>query len=154
MKHLYCDIDNTVSNQYLRIKRLYNGRNMSKILNDKGIILQDYLIRDAQKSLGLLSKKYKINWLSARPKKLLKITEKWLILKHLPINSLTLVNSHNEKIKYLKKNVVDLYIDDMKYDYFKFSPKLMTRFINKIEMININYEIFNNNWKILLKKYV
>ena len=48
MKHLYCDIDNTVSNQYLRIKRLYNGRNMSKILNDKEIILQDYLIRDAQ----------------------------------------------------------------------------------------------------------
>ena len=87
-------------------------------------------------------------------KKLLKITEKWLTLKHLPVNSLTLVNSHNEKIKYLKKNVVDLYIDDMKYDYFKFSPKLMTRFINKIEMININYEIFNNNWKILLKKYV
>ena len=154
MKHLYCDIDNTVSNQYLRIKRLYNGRNMSKILNDKEIILQDYLIRDAQKSLSLLSKKYKINWLSARPKKLLKITEKWLTLKHLPVNSLTLVNSHNEKIKYLKKNVVDLYIDDMKYDYFKFSPKLMTRFINKIEMININYEIFNNNWKILLKKYV
>ena len=68
MKHLYCDIDNTVSNQYLRIKRLYNGRNMSKILNDKEIILQDYLIRDAQKSLSLLSKKYKINWLSARLK--------------------------------------------------------------------------------------
>ena len=133
MKHLYCDIDNTVSNQYLRIKRLYNGRNMSKILNDKEIILQDYLIRDAQKSLSLLSKKYKINWLSARPKKLLKITEKWLTLKHLPVNSLTLVNSHNEKIKYLKKNVVDLYIDDMKYDYFKFSPKLMTRFINKMK---------------------
>lgn len=154
MKNLYCDIDNTVSNQYLRIKRYYNGRNMSKILNDKEIILQDYLIRDAQKSLSLLSKKYKINWLSARPKKLLKITEKWLTLKHLPVNSLTLVNSHNEKIKYLKKNVVDLYIDDMKYDYFKFSPKLMTRFINKIDMININYEIFNNNWKILLKKYV
>lgn len=154
MKHLFCDIDNTVSNQYLRIKRHYNGKNMSKLLNDKELILQDYLIRDARKSLILLSKKYKINWLSARPKRLHKITEKWLTLKNLPIYSLTLVNSHNEKIKYLKKNVVDLYIDDMKYDYFKLDPKLMTSFISKIELINIKYEIFNNNWKFLLKKYV
>jgi uncharacterized HAD superfamily protein len=154
MKNLYCDIDNTVSNQFLRIKKKFSGNNMQTLLHNKKIILEDHLIQNSKFSLDAFSNKYKINWLSARPTSLYKITEQWLQLKKLPINSIVLVNSHDEKIRYLKKNIVDLYIDDMKYDYFTFKPKLMTRYIAKIKKINIKYEIFNNNWKDLVKKYV
>jgi hypothetical protein len=42
----------------------------------------------------------------------------------------------------------------MKYDYFKLNPKLMTRFVLKLKKNNIKYEIFNNNWNEITKRYL
>ena len=83
-----------------------------------------------------------------------KTTIEWLNKKNFPVKSLNLLNKHNNKINFLKKKKIDLYIDDMKYDYFKLNPKLMTRFMLKLEKNNIKYEIFNNNWNEITKKYL
>ena len=74
--------------------------------------------------------------------------------KKFPIKSITLVNNHLAKINFLKKNKVDLYIDDMKYNYFNFQPELMTNFIKKLNKEKIKYEIFKNNWIEIKKKYL
>ena len=154
MKNLYCDIDNTVSSQYSRIKKYYNYKNESKIINSKKLISEDRVINHSVRAINELKKKYNIHWISARPQNLKKTTLKWLQKKKFPIKSITLVNNHLAKINFLKKNKVDLYIDDMKYNYFNFQPELMTNFIKKLNKEKIKYEIFKNNWIEIKKKYL
>ena len=153
MKILYCDIDNTVANQYLRIKK-FKKKNKRFVLENKNLLLKDKIINHSSKAIKKLSNKFEIHWVSARPKKLYKTTFEWLNKKKFPIKSLNLLNKHNNKINFLKKKKIDLYIDDMKYDYFKLNPKLMTRFVLKLEKNNIKYEIFNNNWNEITKRYL
>jgi uncharacterized HAD superfamily protein len=153
LKNLYCDIDNTVANQFARIKKYNKIKSVFFIVNNTKIILNDRVIKNSTKSIKFFSKKYNIHWLSARPSNLKEITKQWLLKKKFPISTLTLVNNHEAKLFFLKTKKVDLYIDDMKYNYFKLKPKLMTLFIKKINRLNINYEIFENNWEEIVKRY-
>ncbi len=153
MKKVFCDIDNTVADQYLRIRKHFNGKNMHKILNNEKLILNDRIINHSREAIKLISKKYEINWLSARPKKLFDVTKAWLKKKKLPNERLYLVDSHEKKIRILKSNDVGLFIDDMKYDYFNNAPKKMTRFIQKLKRLKIKFILFDGNWKKAINIY-
>lgn len=152
-KILVSDIDNTVADQFLRIKKYfdfetntydYQGNSIEAIKNDE-------VLNYAVEAINILYKSFEIHWLSARPSEQYEATFNWLKEKGFPINSLTLVESHEAKIPILKKTQPDLFVDDMKYDYLSFNPKLATNFLSLVKDLDISYIIFDGDWKKALK---
>jgi uncharacterized HAD superfamily protein len=148
-KILVSDIDNTVADQFLRIKNYFNFSTNEYNYNGNSIeaVKQDEVLEYSVEAMKILSNEYEIHWLSARPLDQYDATYDWLIDKDFIVDSLTLVESHEKKIPILRKMNPDLFIDDMKYDYLSFEPKLATRFISLVRSLNINYIIFDGNWK-------
>ena len=70
------------------------------------------------------------------------------------MDRLFLVSQNNFKLYTLRQLRPIVFVDDMKYNYENFEPKLCTDFMSMLRDEGINYEIFNNNWKEILQKYI
>jgi uncharacterized HAD superfamily protein len=151
---IFCDIDNTVLDQYAEISKHYNFENkfFDKISFHSRDLMQDKPIDGAQEAICKLSKKFDIIWLSARDKNLRDTTEKWLKKHHFFIKDIILVAKHENKIEVLRKNSPRMFIDDLRYNYDNLNPQLMTNMINQLKINKINYIIFNNNWPAIVDK--
>lgn len=155
-KKLVCDIDNTVSDQLKRFERFFDRQ--TKKLHPQALLdsemLQDEPLPGAIQAIQTFSEYYKIIWLSARSMSQWGPTQQWLLKYGFHIDELILVDSHDNKIPFLRELRPDLFIDDLKYDWEILEPKLKTDYIKKLESHNIHFEVFENNWDEILKKYV
>jgi uncharacterized HAD superfamily protein len=120
-KILVSDIDNTVADQFARIKNYFNFETNEYNYdgNSTEAVKQDEVLEYSVEAMKALSNQFEIHWLSARPLDQYDATYYWLKDKGFIVDSLTLVESHEKKIPILKKMNPDLFIDDMKYDYLK-----------------------------------
>ena len=150
-KILYCDIDNTIADQYQKYK-LLKKKNSSLKIEDTSKF--DLKVLPFSKSVNSkLSKKFNIFMISARKKKYLKQTKIWLNKNKFKYKKIILVKTHKDKIKYIiSKSDQSVFIDDFKYDYENLKPKVMTKLIKSINKKKISFIRFNNNWNKIYKK--
>jgi hypothetical protein len=153
---LFCDIDSTINNHRERIKRNTIGGWPGTEIHPKAFtrkeVMKDKPLRDAVSSLKKLSKVYSINFITSRswdPDA--STTKDWLDLHGFEYNSITIVNSHYEKLKILEKEKPDLYIDDFTIHQER---KNLTLLEDLISVLPVPYEIFNNNWDEIVEKYL
>ncbi len=149
-----CDIDNTVSNQKIRFLRNYDMKHKKLLPSafNKDEILKDEPIKDAVECINQLSSHFIIVWVSARKMAWLDITRAWLKKNDFPYNEIHHVEQNDNKIPVLVKLNPLIFIDDMMYNWENLKPKECTEFKAKLKKKNISFEIFNNNWKEILKK--
>ena len=154
MKKIFCDIDNTVADQYKYFLNKKKKFRKFKI-NDINLINLKK-IPHSKKSILKLSKFFDIHWISARNKSDFKVTKLWLKKNGFPCRNIILVKNHYEKLKFLKKNKSKIYayIDELKYNYENLEPKIMTKLIKKIKKEKINFIRFQNNWKKITNKLI
>ncbi len=157
MKRIFAvDIDNTISDSYIRFLeyRKLGYEKITKEIIDEKFNSQHKPINDAQKSLKELSKYYEIVYVSARRPEHEEVTLRWLNKYEFPMDRLFLVSQNNFKLYTLRQLRPIVFVDDMKYNYENFEPKLCTDFMSMLRDEGINYEIFDNNWKDILQKYM
>ena len=154
-KIIVCDIDNTVSNQEERFLRNYDmkQRMLMQSAFNKNEILKDNPIKDSVECINRLSKDFEIVWVSARKKAWFNTTYTWLRRNGFPHDQIHLVEQNDNKIPVLEELDPLVFIDDMKYNWENLDPKPCTNFMKELEIRNINYEIFDNNWKEIVNKY-
>ena len=168
MDTIVCDIDNTISDQYLRYFRYYDF-DKDKLMDfafSKEFISRDKPLSGARVSIALLQQKYQIVWLSARPRGQFEITKNWLSCHGFPYDTIILTGSHSSggidssqgnhfrKVDILKELRPLVYIDDLKCGWEQLEPVLFYEMINKLDIAEINYEVFNNDWPRITKKYL
>ena len=60
---------------------------------------------------------------------------------------------NDNKIEVLVELKPIVFIDDMKYNWENFDPKPCMNFMSTLDSLNIPFEIFNDNWRYIEKKY-
>ena len=154
-KIIACDIDNTVANQKIRFEKNFDFklRVLKAKAFDREEMLNDVPIRHSVIAINSLSNYYNIVWVSARKKKWKARTVEWLKKHRFPYKNIYLLDQNDNKIDILKRLRPMVFIDDMKYNWENLDPKPCTNFMNKLDSLNINYKIFNDNWKEILKRF-
>jgi len=122
---IFCDIDNTVLDQYSEMKKYFDIKKKEFDLKsfNKRNLLDDKPIPKSSDAIKKLSKFYEIVWLSARNTNLYTITETWLRRNDFVIDDIVLVESHNKKIDVLKGSNCYAFIDDLKFNYEILKPE-------------------------------
>ena len=156
---LFCDLDCTLNNAYIRIKECSsNGEcNWSLAYSPERLML------DEPNVLGRIFLKrfkgiHKIIIITARNfNNARDLTQNWLDDNGFPYDELVLVKKPSDKIKYLKKT--DFLIDDFSRGHENFAPYkcLDWETINELNVKNKNYYIFDGNWEfvsIALEKHL
>jgi len=152
---LFCDIDSTINNHWERIKKFTtNGRcDWSKAFSREEI-MKDKVLQGSKEALQELSSRYEIHFLTARPfDNAYEITKDWLDSNGFSYESIIVVNSSMEKLKYvIEPNC--LFIDDFSKKHEIHPPYkiLYWDVIKELNKNNVDYEIFKNNWQEILER--
>ena len=164
-KILYCDLDSTLNNHWIRIQKWalpeYPGNSIHQNAFTRNEILKDTPLPNSIKALDFFSKSYKVNILTARNfRDAYSITKEWLDLHKFRYDSIKIVKSAMHKVYFLNpffffKRRCDLLIDDFSkgQEYSESYVNIYDNVIEKLDEKNIKYEIFKNNWDEILKKY-
>lgn len=160
-KQLYCDIDSTINNHWVRIKRWalpsFPGSSIDSRAFSREEIMKDDVLPGALNAIKQFSKEWDIHFLTARNfPDAYNITEQWLIQKGFPYNTINVVKKSKDKPPFLVQKQVDLFIDDLSAGQ-EFGPSyinLYTSTIQELQNKNIKFEIFKNNWDEILERYI
>jgi|APSaa5957512535_1039671.scaffolds.fasta_scaffold24493_3 hypothetical protein len=148
------DIDNTVAEHFNRIKEYYDPV-LDTIPYEKAHSIEAVMSYEAipgsVDAINKISKKFQVYWLTARKPHLIEPTKKWLLNNNFIIDRLIFVELYNDKISHLITIQPELFVDDLKYDYFSQKPKVATEMIAQLNNNNIAYIAFKYNWKKILK---
>ena len=150
-KKLYCDIDSTINNHWIRVQKWSNNGvcNWNKALSRKEI-MKDEVLPGALEKLEILSEDYEIHFLTARNfANAYSITKDWLDLKGFKYESINVVKKSKDKPEFLELNGSDLFIDDLSAGQER-GPSYVNLYkdtILDLENRKINYIIFKGNWK-------
>ena len=160
MKILFCDIDSTINNHWVRIQKWatpsFPGTSIHQKAFTREEIMKDLPIENAVESIEKFSKEYEIHFLTARPfNDAYNITKDWLDNNGFKYESLVVVKSPMDKLKYVTEDGC-LFIDDLSRKHETNSPFkiLYWNVISELNKNNVNYIIFKNNWKIIMEKYL
>ena len=144
-KKLFCDIDNTIANHYqLYLRCIEKNQNLN--------LLKIKPIKNSKLALRSFNKFYDIYFITCRKKKYKKLTISWLKKNKYVFKNLYFVNSDNSKLKFIIKKNGFIYIDDLKFGYENHKPRIKTRLIKKIKLLELIFFRFNNNWLDIRKK--
>ena len=161
MKILFCDIDSTINNHWVRIQKWaqpsFPGTSIHQKAFTREEIMKDLPIENAVESIEKFSKEYEIHFLSARNfPEAWDITKQWLDKWGFTYKSINIVRSSIEKVQFVKQNPCDLFIDDFSkgQEYGNSYEVLYTDTINQLNSMGINLEVFKNNWLELTEKYI
>ena len=149
-KKLYCDIDSTINNHWVRVhKWSNNGKcNWAKALSREEI-MQDKVLPGAKETLKVLSEEYEIHFLTARNfANAYDITKEWLDKHGFEYSSINVVKKSIDKPKFLELNGSDLFIDDLSAGQEK-GPSYVNLYqdtIGELEKRNLKYIIFKGDW--------
>ena len=153
-KKLYCDIDSTINNHWVRIQKWalpnYPGDRIHKNAFSREEIMKDELLPGAKESIErFIEEGWEVHFLTARGfKDAYNITKDWLDLKQIPYNSINCVKSSKDKPGFLKNREVDLFIDDLSagQEYSESYKNLYINTINKLNEYKIPFVIFKGDW--------
>lgn len=148
----------TVANHSRRLRRAYiDGEINYDILFSDDEIIQDKVITGAKSAIDYIRKSYEIIFLSSRQDKVYRVTKRWLVTHGLfkRGDTLAIVNSDREKLRFIKNILPDLYavIDDFKYDYQSGKPKVSNLILPQLLKIKAPVIIFDNNWRRIVRTY-
>ena len=153
MKQLFCDVDSTLNNHWVRIQKWAEPSFPGNSINGKAFtreeIMLDLPLPNAVETLKEFSKEWDINILSARGfGDAYFITKDWLDKHGFPYTSIGIVREAKDKIDILSGVEVDLFIDDLSRGQH-FGPSYVELYddvIQELDKLGINYELFKNNW--------
>ena len=158
---LFCDIDSTINNHWVRIQKWatpsFPGTSIHPNAFTREEIMKDLPIENAVESIEKFSKEYEIHFLSARNfPEAWDITKQWLDKWGFTYKSINIVRSSIDKVQFVKQNPCDLFIDDFSkgQEYGNSYEVLYTDTINQLNSMGINLEVFKNNWLELTEKYI
>ena len=161
MKILFCDIDSTINNHWVRIQKWaqpsFPGTSIHQNAFTREEIMKDLPIENAVESIEKFSKEYEIHFLSARNfPEAWDITKQWLDKWGFTYKSINIVRSSIDKVQFIKQYPCDLFIDDFSkgQEYGNSYEVLYTDTINQLNSMGINLEVFKNNWLELTEKYI
>ena len=161
MKILFCDIDSTINNHWVRIQKWaqpsFPGTSIHQNAFTREEIMKDLPIENAVESIEKFSKEYEIHFLSARNfPEAWDITKQWLDKWGFTYKSINIVRSSIDKVQFVKQYPCDLFIDDFSkgQEYGNSYEVLYTDTINQLNSMGINLEVFKNNWLELTEKYI
>ncbi len=160
-KQLYCDIDSTINNHWVRIKRWalpsFPGSSIDSKAFSREEIMKDDVLPGALNAVEQFSKDWDIHFLTARNfPDAYSITEQWLTQKGFPYDTINVVKKSKDKPPFLVQRQVDLFVDDLSAGQ-EFGPSyinLYTSTIQDLQNKNIKFEIFKNNWAEILERYI
>ena len=84
------------------------------------------------------------------------ITKTWLEMHGFPYSTINVVKKSKDKPGFLQKRKCDLFIDDLSAGQ-EFGPSYKNLYkdtIVDLRIAGIKYEIFKNNWKEIVEKYL
>lgn len=153
-KILYCDIDSTINNHWVRIQKWalpqFPGNTIHQNAFTRDEILKDELLPGAKEAIKkFLDNGWIINFLTARNfPNAYNITKEWLDLKGFPYNNIYCVNCSSDKPEFLKDKEVDLFIDDFSggQEHSASYVNLYDDTIQTLKNYKIPFEVFNGNW--------
>jgi len=161
VKILFCDIDSTINNHWVRIQKWaqpsFPGTSIHQKAFTREEIMKDLPIENAVESIEKFSKEYDIHFLSARNfPQAWDITKQWLDKWGFTYKSINIVRSSIDKVQFVKQNPCDLFIDDFSkgQEYGNSYEVLYTDTINQLNSMGVNLEVFKNNWLELTEKYI
>jgi glutathione synthase/RimK-type ligase-like ATP-grasp enzyme len=153
-KILYCDIDSTINNHWVRIKKWalpsYPGDRIHLNAFSREEVMKDDLLPGAKEAIEkFIEKGWEINFLTARSyKDAYNITKDWLNLKKIPYNTINCVNYSKDKPEFLKEREVDLFIDDLSggQEFSDSYKNIYYDTIEKLKEYNIPFIRFKGDW--------
>ena len=161
MKILFCDIDSTINNQWVRIQKWalpsFPGKTIHQNAFTREEIMKDLPIENAVESIEKFSKEYEIHFLSARNfPNAWDITKEWLDKWGFTYKSINIVKSSIDKVEFVRNNHCDLFIDDFSkgQEYCESYQVLYTDTINQLNDMGINLEVFKGDWNEIRQKYI
>ena len=161
MKILFCDIDSTINNHWVRIQKWaqpsFPGTSIHQKAFTREEIMKDLPIENAVESIEKFSKEYDIHFLSARNfPQAWDITKQWLDKWGFTYKSINIVRSSIDKVQFVKQNPCDLFIDDFSkgQEYGNSYEVLYTDTINLLNDMGVNLEVFKGDWNEVVKKYI
>tara|TARA_R100001015_G_C4599962_1_gene154966 strand:- start:277 stop:765 length:489 start_codon:yes stop_codon:yes gene_type:complete len=161
MKILFCDIDSTINNHWVRIQKWaqpsFPGTSIHQKAFTREEIMKDLPIENAVESIEKFSKEYEIHFLSARNfPQAWDITKQWLDKWGFTYKSINIVRSSIDKVQFVKQNPCDLFIDDFSkgQEYGNSYEVLYTDTINLLSDMGVNLEVFKGDWNEVVKKYI
>ena len=153
MKNLYCDIDSTINNHWVRIQKWalprFPGNSIHPNAFTREEIMKDEPLSGAKDILNILSSKYNIHFLSARNfPDAYGITKDWLDKYKFKYTSINIVKSANDKLGFLKNKDCDILIDDLSYgqEHGESYVNLYNNVITKLKNTGINLLLFKGDW--------
>lgn len=157
-KKLFCDIDGTVNYHYKRIRKWtlpkWPGDKIDPRAFTREEILQDEVIPGSIDALNELSKYYSVEFLTARDfPNAYEITKDWLDKNGFKYSDIHIVSKPIEKVKFLKKNNSDLFIDDLQRGHEYKKTDFYYDVIDLLVLKNITFEIYANNWPQIVAKF-
>ncbi len=161
MKILFCDIDSTINNHWVRIQKWaqpsFPGTSIHQKAFTREEIMKDLPIENAVESIKKFSKEYEIHFLSARNfPEAWDITKQWLDKWGFTYKSINIVRSSIDKVQFVKQYPCDLFIDDFSkgQEYGNSYEVLYIDTINQLNDMGINLEVFKGDWNEVVKKYL
>ena len=160
-KQLYCDIDSTINNHWVRIQKWakpsFPGNSIDSRAFTREEIMKDEVLPGSLDAILKFSEEWDIHFLTARNfPDAYDITKDWLQLKGFPYNTINVVKKSKDKPPFLSSRKCDLFIDDLSAGQ-EYGPSYVNLYLNTIQDLKergIVFEIFKNNWKDILEKYI
>lgn len=160
MKQLYCDIDSTINNHWIRIQKWampqFPGTSIHPNAFTREEILKDQVLPGALEAITKFSETYDIHFLTARNfPNAYEITKEWLDLYGFPYDTINVVARSKDKPPFLRMRRCDLFIDDLSAGQER-GPSYRWLYhdtIAALEHCGIKYEVFCNNWTEIVEKY-
>ncbi len=162
MRQLYCDIDSTINNHWVRVKKWalpsFPGQSIHPNAWTREEMMKDEVLPGALEALQFFSKTYDVHFLTARgfAPNAYSITKEWLDAKGFPYTSINIVRSSSDKPPFLAQRKCDLFIDDFSAGQERHGASYLWLYDNVIAELcdlGIQHEVFKNNWDEIVEKY-
>lgn len=159
MKNLYCDIDSTINNHWIRIQKWALPRFPGNSIDPKAFtreeVMKDLPLDGAKDTLDELNYDYNIHFLSARNfPDAFNISKDWLDQHKFKYNSINIVKSARDKPNFLRGLSCDVLIDDFSYgqEYGESYLNLYEEVISKFKNMKTPLIVFKGNWTKIKEK--
>ena len=154
---IYCDIDSTINNHHLRIKKWTKDGVINKKAYSYEEIMKDEVLPNSVISNHKLYEKFNIYFITSRKKfpNAYNATKDWLENNNFRYDKIILTDNLGEKIQYIKNDkYTKIFIDDFTKKHHLDKPILDIENINKFKKENIPFIIFKNNWNEITKNLI
>lgn len=144
---IYCDIDSTLNNHWVRVKKYKGAREAFT----EDAVMQDIPLPYSVEVMNELSRKYEISYLTARGWDDGTTTRKWLKKHGYPTGEILIVNSLADKIPVLAEDRPEIFIDDFETGQEKDCHTFHCDRVIEIENMGIKV-IYDIDWQKIRKE--